>query len=180
MIKKLDDGLFNSTLRTDDNRTRKPCRLPYKGPRGEKLLRTLAKTISEASKDTISVRTTFSGTKLTSRFNLKDRVKKIHQHDIIYQATCPATGCHATYFGETSRRLSTRAEEHAGKDKNSHIWQHSNTHHHPPVTIDDFTIIDSNNSNSYFGRKIRESLLIKSRKPSLNVQGQSFPLKLFE
>ena len=81
-------------------------------------------------------------------------------------------------MGGTSRRLSVRAEEHAGRDKNSHEYQHTIKTRHKLVTINEFSILSSNAAH-YYNRKIRESLFIKTIKPTRNVQGKSVPLRLF-
>ena len=89
---------------------------------------------------------------------------------------CP--DCEEKYVGETGRRLQVRANEHAGKDRNSHVYKHSLMNRHTTVTIDDFTILDHGYKSNY-NRKIAESLYIKNEKPSLNAQVMSVPLKLF-
>ena len=45
------------------------------------------------------------------------------------------SGARLTMLGETFRRISVRAEDHAGKDKNSHMYQHTVKAEHVPVTI---------------------------------------------
>ena len=100
------------------------------------------------------LRTCFSGTKLASKFKVKDKPAKKHQHNVVYEVTCPTKYSTAKYVGETSRRLSVRAKEHAWKDKRPKTG-------HKPVTINEFSIL-SRNAAHYYNRKIRESLYIKS------------------
>ena len=64
----------------------------------------------------------FSLLKLRSFFSCKDTLPKSLQSYVIYQFTC--AGCKACYTGETKRHLSTRIDEHLGKDKKSHIHSH--------------------------------------------------------
>ena len=123
---------------------------------------------------TNKLQTCFSGTKLGSKFKIKDNIAKDHKHGVIYEVNCQSKRCNANYVGETSRSILVRAEEHAGKDINSHMYQHTIK----PVTIKDCSTSYSNES-LFYNRKIRESLFIKSIKPSLNVQGKSAPFKLF-
>ena len=56
------------------------------------------------------------------------------------------SGARLAMLGKTSRRILVRAEEHAGKDKNSHLYQHTIKGEHEPVTIKDLSILSSNAS----------------------------------
>ena len=94
---------------------------------------------------------------------------------VIYEVKCPFERCKANYVGETSRKILVRAEEHASKDKNSHMYQHTIKAEHELVTIKDCSILSSNTS-LFYNRKIREPLFIKSIKPR---KGKSVPLKFF-
>ena len=63
----------------------------------------------------------YTGTKFGTKFNnIKDLVKKSHQHNIVY-VTCPEPGCVEVYTGETGRRLNKSVIDHNGRDK-SHIF----------------------------------------------------------
>ena len=51
---------------------------------------------------------------------------------------------------------------------------------HPSPTKDDFKIVTKHRRlANYYARTVTESLIIKRDKPTLNRQGKSFPLKLF-
>ena len=69
-------------------------------------------------------------------------------------------------IGKTGRRLGVRAEEHLGEK--SHLGQHTIRTGHRPVTLNDFKI-PSSGFKLPRDRKIAEALLIKSRKPEINV-----------
>ena len=47
------------------------------------------------------------------------------------------------------------------------------------MNIDPFEILSNDYKNNKFKRKIEEALHIKHERPTLNVQEQSVPLKLF-
>ena len=68
----------------------------------------------------IDIKIAFSPLKLSSFFSCKDTLPKSLQSYVVYQFTC--AGCKACYIGETKRHLSTRIEEHLGKDEKSHIY----------------------------------------------------------
>ena len=57
----------------------------------------------------------YSGTKLSSKFQLKDQAKKDPQH-VVYYVKCPEEQCTEDYTGETGRRLIERVKDHSGKD----------------------------------------------------------------
>ena len=74
----------------------------------------------------VQTRICYTGTKLGTKFiNFKDPVKKSHQHDLVYYATCPERGCVKEYTGEACRRLNERVIAHNGRDKMSHLYKHS-------------------------------------------------------
>ena len=149
--------------------------VPYRGRRGELTMKRLSNTIKRTLPNT-TTRVTYKGTRLSSKFNLKDREKLENVHDVVYQAKCP--DCSETYIGETARRLEERVEEHAKKDKNSHLLRHARLKGHRPVSMDDFSILSKNFKN-YYSRKISEAIAIKKNKPSLNKQDMSVPIVLF-
>ena len=121
----------------------------------------------------------YTSTKLGSNFNIKDIIKKEHKHDLVYSVKCPEEICNETYIGETGRRLAERIDEHRGKDKNSHVYQHPMNSNHALVTIDDFTILNSGYKHKKFKRKISEALFIKSNRSNLNKEDTSVHLKPF-
>ena len=120
----------------------------------------------------------FSSTKLSSQFCLKDKTNKMHKCNIVYKYTCPVEDCRAEYIGETSRRLSERIVDHRGRDINSHIFRHVLTTNHPFNEDENFTVLGGQ-FRGHKKRKIAEALTIREKRPKLNKQEQSFPLKLF-
>ena len=91
---------------------------------------------------------------------------------------CSAENCSDDCIGESARRIIERVKDHGGSDTKSHILKHSSEKEQVEVTQEDFTIIGSNFKNNRLKRKIAEALLIKQKRPSLNVQDQSVELKL--
>ena len=90
---------------------------------------------------------------------------------MVYGVTCPKNDCNATYIGETARRISVRAKEHA-KCETSRVARHSDAVLHDSMTVDNFNVIAHNFSSNTDRRKILEALIIKDLKPSLNVQAR--------
>ena len=97
---------------------------------------------------------------------------------MIYHVRCSAENCPDDYIGEAARRVVERVKDHGGRDTKSHMFKHSIEKEHKEVTQADFKIIGSHFNNNRHKRKIAEALLIKEKRPSLNVQEQSIDLKL--
>ena len=79
--------------------------LPYKGKVGETTLKSLRKT----SKSVIPANNTFNiisnGTKLASKFNIKDKINEEHNHDLIYKAQCPDLNCDETIYWRDRKEI---------------------------------------------------------------------------
>ena len=118
-----------------------------------------------------------SGTKLGSNFQIKDKTKFDHKHDLVYYVECPE--CQEDYIGEIGRRLHERICDHSGKDSKSHMLKHSLENNHKQVSFEDFHILRNGYTNSKIKRKISEALFIKELRPSLNTQETSVPLLLY-
>jgi len=178
LIKKAEDGIFSEQIDQDKRATTSILNLPYKGIQGEKLIKSMLTTAKQISEN-IEIKTVYTGTKLETQFNVKDRTDFKHQHNIVYKANCPDQTCEAMYVGETARRIDSRIDEHAGKDNKSHIYKHSSDSGHPKFSSKDFKILATKPNLSCPKRKIAEALYIKRLKPNLNIQACSVPLKLF-
>ena len=123
-----------------------------------------------------------SSKRIQSFFPFKDRFPTLIHSSVVYQFKCP--GCHALYFGKTTRHLITRCREHLGINKAgqkikvspSAIWDHINKSGHA-ASVEDFSVL--NRANNDFDLLTHESLLILRDRPSLNSQQSSIPLALF-
>ena len=149
--------------------------LPYAGEKGEQVIKEMKKHIKRLKHHKFDTRLSFKAKRLASRFQLKDQVKKKHVHDVVYEIECP--DCDSFYIGESGRRLEERFKDHNGRDKNSHILKHTMESGHNPIVMDNVKIINKNFAN-YYKRKVSEAIFIKKKKPPLNVQDISVPLKL--
>ena len=67
----------------------------------------------------------------------------------------------------------------SGSDDRSHLYEHAEKTAHGNVNIDHIEILSNGYRNNKFKRKLAEALHIKHERPTLNVQEQSVPLKLF-
>ena len=123
--------------------------------------------------------------RLSSKFNFKDRVSKEMQSLLCYKFQC--SSCNTTYIGKTKRHFKVRVSEHMGvspltgkvlkANSNSTAVRDHMLFCNTKVTFDNFSIIAK--SSSDFRLKIQESLLIKRDNPVLNKATESLPLLLF-
>ena len=67
----------------------------------------------------------FTSSKLSSKFQVKDRTIFSHNRDIICNGNYPENGCPDNYVEKTARKTSERVLGHTGKYVNSHLYKHS-------------------------------------------------------
>ena len=70
----------------------------------------------------VKVNLVFTSDKLFQTFTYKDSYPIVLSSKIVYKFVCAS--CNASYVGQTYRHLTTRIDEHFGKDKKSYIYQH--------------------------------------------------------
>ena len=144
--------------------------LLYQGEKGIHTVNSMKRYVHKILPKNVKVQTVFIGKRLSSCFKTKDRTKFEHQHDTIYQAKCSAENCSDDYTGQSVKRIIERVKDDGGRDTKSHVLKHSSEKEHIEVTQEDFKIICSNFKNNRLKSKIAEALLIKQKRPSLNVQ----------
>ena len=182
VIKSFTASQTTATATTNNSRCSKKepfLLLPYKGEKGQHLIKFMKRRISKLLPPEIKTQAAYTGKKLSTCFNVKDQSKFEHQHDVVYYADCPNEKCRENYIGESGRRISEIIKDHNGRDLKSHILRHSVESGHANVSYEDFKIIAKNFNNNHWKRKIAESLLIKEKRPTLNTHDKSVPLKLF-
>ena len=114
--------------------------LPYKENKGEHTLRNAKRHITKFLAEE-EVALVFAGTKLGTKFNIKDKTSKEHQNDLTHSVVCPDHNCNEGYNVETGRRLIERVHEHSRMDVNSYVFKQPIETNHPTVTIDDFCVL---------------------------------------
>ena len=138
------------------------------------------KCVKKLLPNNTKIEVAFKSTKLSSCFNVKDKIDFEHNHDLIYHAKCPEPTCIDDYMRESARRITERIKDHNGRDHTSQVWNHSIEKSHKNVNTIDFKIIDKNFHNNKRKRKIAEVIWIKYLRPSLNTEKKSIQLKLFK
>ena len=116
----------------------------------------------------LSIKIVLTPFKVADMVNVKDPIPKFLKSFVVYKFVCP--GCNACYIGETTRHLSTRITEHLEMVKKSHIFSHlvNNENCKALSTENCFKIIDS--VSTPFKLKLKETMHITWKKPSLNKQ----------
>ena len=151
--------------------------LPYKRQQGEKVLKSFKTTLHRFLPNNIETKAVYNGTELSSNFQIKDKTKFDHKHDLVYYVKC--LECQEDYIEEIGRRLHERISDHNGKDSKSHILKHSLENNHKQASFEDLRVLRNGYTNSKIKRKISEALFIKELRPSLNTQETSVPLLLY-
>ena len=152
--------------------------LPYKGIKGENIVKVLKKVLSSSLPKNVIPRIIYKGKKLGSFFPTKDKVSDIHKSDIVYGYQVPTMETDSYhYIGECKVRHETRMYEHAHTDKNSAIYKYSHEHNYIP-SPSDFSIL-ANGYHTWLDRRLCEALFVRDYKPFLNRQKNSHKLELF-
>ena len=152
--------------------------LPYQGEKGLTLVNRLKKDLNSKLPAELETQIVFTGKRLSTFFQIKDKIMPGNQHNVIYKVSCPEPECNETYVGECERRITERIKDHSGRDHDSHVVAHTVSKNHKGISMNDFKIIGKRYNTNY-KRKIGEALYIKEIRPSLNKMNQSVPLKLF-
>ena len=108
--------------------------LPYKGDKGDHLIKCMKRRISKSLPPEIKMQVAYTGKKLSTCFNLKDQSKFEHQHDMVYYADCSNEKYRENYVGESGCRISEYIKDHNSRDLKSHILRHSVESRHANVT----------------------------------------------
>ena len=152
--------------------------LPYKGTKGENLIKNLKTVLKTHLSEKIVPRFIFKGKKLGSFFPIKDKVDNKHKSNLVYGYNIPDRESETYhYIGMTKVRHETRIYEHINTDKNSAIYQHKQEHNYTPSSSN-FKIL-AQGYNKWIDRRICESLYAKDYKPFLNKQKNTHRLELF-
>ena len=160
-------------------KTKKHLLIPYQGGKGEQVIKSVRETVKRLLPSNIKVQVSSAANKLSSCFNITDKTKFEHRHDVIYLGTSPEATCNDNYIDETKRQIFERVKDHNGRDFNPHLLKHALENKHQHVSEKDFKVIGNGFRGNNKKRKVAEALLIREIRPTLNIQDQSVPLQLF-
>ena len=94
-----------SNINNDITNTSQILVSPYKGERGQRIIKSINKTVKKVLPQNHVTQNFYKSKKLGSYFNIKDSTKLEHQHDRTYFTKCLGVNFNETYLGETARRL---------------------------------------------------------------------------
>ena len=189
-IQKFLDKLFVRTnvTKTTPEKERLAIHLPFLG-KISKQLKTQLRDIYKTCLPNIKLDIVFHAkNRIRNAFSFKDIIPKELQSLIIYKYKCSICN-DACYVGKTKRHYKVRAYEHLGlsiltdkpykytKENATSVRKHIADSQHASH-LHEFSIIGSANNDYHL--RIKESLLISKLKPSLNTQGDSIELVLFD
>ena len=149
--------------------------LPYKGQKGEDIIKTLSGHLSKLLPKNVKPRITYKGKKLGSHFAIKDPVPNEHLSDLVYGFYDDKDHKEIHYVGETKVRFGTRVHEHCETDKTSAVYKFKSSKN-IQISKDNFKVLESGMSKAV-DRKLAEALYIKQLNPTIKVK--CFNLKLF-
>ena len=97
-------GYDNNDTANDENMsTNHKLILPYKGEQGQKIIKSLNNYVKRLLSQNHTTQQVHISRKLGSAFNIKEKTKLAHKHDLTYLVKCPENTCSETYLGETAR-----------------------------------------------------------------------------
>lgn len=194
LVKKFKNDFFRRrNVNPDDPETKTIwLKIPYIGPKGDKLVQTLKTKLRRQclQKIKFNVRVVYTTTKIEAFCSEKDKIPESLKCNVAYKVRCP--GCGETYIGKTDCCFGKRMDEHATKpDQPMNVHLTNCTDFHDLLnmmtmpTIDDELIVLPNlkeqikiavDDNSEVIKMIRdkyvlaylESFMIKKHKPLLN------------
>ena len=78
--------------------------MPYQGDKGCNIIKSMNKCVNKLLPNNTKIEMAFKSTKLSSCFNVKDKIDFEHNHDLIY-AKYPEPSCFDDYVGESAGRI---------------------------------------------------------------------------
>lgn len=112
-----------------------------KGDEEIHILRSMEKYVRKVHPNQSTLEITDTGNKLSSQFDIKDKLNFEHQHDLIYHANCPIPTCEENYIIETTHHLHEPMKDHNGRYHKSHILKNTFEKYDYNVAPENFKII---------------------------------------
>ena len=82
--------------------------LPCQGDKSCNITKSMNKCVNKLLPNNTKIQVAFKSTKLSSCFNVKDKIDFEHNHDLIYHAKYPEATCIDHYVRESSGRITER------------------------------------------------------------------------
>ena len=133
-----------------------------KGDHGINLIKSIKTSTKKTLPEKHEIMNIFTGTKLSSQFNIKVDTNKQHKHDLVYFSRCPFTTCTDSYMGETVRRLRERVVDYSVRDAKSHIVRHCLNSDRETVNIENFKMLNMGYRNNTYRKRISEAIFVNN------------------
>ena len=150
--------------------------LPYIGNFSKVTRTKIQKLVKNFCKPDVQLNIVFTIFKIKNYFSTKDPLPECFKSHVVYSFLCPR--CQSCYVGRTHAHFDTRINQHLNTDKKSSIFNHINNNKECKELCDKnaFSILDIAKTN--YELALKESMHIKWRKPTLNIQKKHIILKL--
>ena len=76
--------------------------LPYQGNEGCNIIKSINKHVNKLHSNNTKIEVMFKSSKLSSCFNVKNKIEFEHNHDLIYHIKCLEPTCIDNYVGESA------------------------------------------------------------------------------
>ena len=136
--------------------------LPYAGQKVCTLVKSLKTHLKKRLPSNVKVDIIYTNSKLSFKFNVKDKIPFEEQHDILYRSVCATDNCIEDYVEETNRCIVERSKYHSGWDQHSRLVKLAVENKHLPLKKGEFTLLDSDYRNNTRERKKAEALIINT------------------
>ena len=109
----------------NDNKKINCLLLLYQRDESCNIIKPMNKRVKKLLPKNSKIEVTFKSTKLSSCFNVKDKLDFEHSQDLVYHTKCPEPTCIDDYEGESTRRVTEKIKDHSGRDHTLHVLKHS-------------------------------------------------------
>ena len=86
-----------------DDARKQTLLLPYAGKNGCTRMKSLKTHLKKTLPSNVKADIVYTSSKLSCKFNVKDKTPFEEQHDLLYRAVCATDSCTEDYVGETAR-----------------------------------------------------------------------------
>ena len=80
--------------------------------RDDNIIKSMKKAVHKLLPETVNTQLAYTGRKLTTYFQIKDKSNFDHQNDLVYHAKCPTEFCDKNHIGESGRHIAERVKDH--------------------------------------------------------------------
>ena len=87
-------------------------------------MKSIGNTVYKLLTETVNTQIVYTGRKLSTCFQIKDKSKFDCQHDLVYHAKCPSELYDKNNIAESGKRVAERVKYRNGRDYKLHILKY--------------------------------------------------------